>query len=152
MPTTFQNRELVRDEIAALFTSDGSWQTVYNYSADVSDFVGQTPVLFVVSAGSEVEMAGEFNNPTRYRFLISSHVLRKSDGDNWTPANAEDKLDELDLKVRQIIRNNAGSLSNGDLMQLESGMSQVIRVDVKEGITYLTETRAVIVSLVNGAV
>lgn len=151
MSTTFQNRELVRDELVALFVADGSWQSVYGYYPGHSVISGQTPVLTVLSAGTQQVMNGAFTNPTSYRFILSSFSLQSSTSDNWTPANAEDKLDALDLKVRQIIRDNAGSLTNGNIIRFGAGYSQV-EYQIIESLPYQIESRDIFVDLPSGAV
>ena len=104
MTTTFTSRELVRDELAALFVANGSWQEVYQYHPSVNEIENKTPFLVIRSAGTQQEMANLWTNKTTYRFAIISYVLAYSASDNWTSANAEDKLDELDKAIRQVIR------------------------------------------------
>jgi len=149
--TTFQSREAVRDELGTLFTADGSWQEVYNHFPSVDEIKGKTPVLIIRSRGTQQDMANLNTNPATYRLLLSSWVLAYSSSDGWTSANAEDKLDELDKVLRQVIRDNAGGGSNADLYRFEPGMSQVDDVII-EGIPYIVETRAILVDLVNGAI
>jgi hypothetical protein len=146
--TTFSSRELVRDELVVLFVANGSWQEVYGYFPSVSEMEGKTPILIIRSRGTEQDMAGLDTNPAVYRFLLSSWVLAYSESDSWTSANAEDKLDELDKTVRQIIRDNAGSLTNGDVIRFEAGQSQVDDMII-EGLPYIVETRAILVNKIN---
>ena len=153
MTTTFQSRELVRDELATLFTADGSWQSVFGYFPAVEAFKGRTPILIIRSRGTEQDMAGLETNPASYRFLLSSWVLAFSplSADNWTSTDAEDKLDELDMKLRQVIRDNAGGGTNADLYRFEPGFSQVDDVII-EGVPYIVETRAILADLKRGAI
>jgi len=149
--TTFQNRELVRDELVALFVANTSWQEVYGYFPGVSAFVGKTPVLVVTSVGTQQDMANLNTNPATYRFLISSYVLAYRVSDSWYSTDAADKIDELDMKVRQIIRDNAGGGTNADQYRFESGFSQSDNI-IASGVGYIVETRAILADLVNGAV
>ena len=149
--TTFQSREAVRDELGTLFTSAGNWQEVYNHFPSVDEMKGKTPILIIRSRGTDQDMANLNTNPATYRFLLSSWVLAFSDSDSWTSANAEDKLDELDKVLRQVIRDNAGGGSNADLYRFEAGLSQVDDVII-EGMPYIVETRAILADLVNGAI
>lgn len=151
MVTTFTSRELVRDELAALFVANGSWQNVYHQGASLNSFSGKSPILIIRSRGTAQEFANLENNPTSYRFLLSSWVLAYRASDSWDNTEAEDKLDELDKVVRQVIRNNAGSMTTANILYFEEGMSQVDDVII-EGLGYIVETRAVIAHLSRGAI
>ena len=153
MTTTFLSREAVRDELATLFTADGSWQSVFKFFPGLDAIKGRTPVLIIISRGTEQGMAGLETNPTTYRFLLSSWVLAFSplSADNWTSTDAEDKKDELDMKLRQVIRDNAGGGTNADLYRFEPGFSQVDDVII-EGVPYVVETRAILAGLKRGAI
>lgn len=152
MTTTFLSREAVRDEIAAFFVADGSWQNVYGYFPGVDDIKGKTPICIIRSRGTQMNMQGVVTNPTQYRFLISSWVLAYSanSADSYTSATAEDKLDELDKVVRQLIRDNTTGTNYNNLL-LDGGFSEVDDVII-EGVPYIVETRSVTAHLYNGAV
>ena len=151
MTTTFQSRELVRDELVALFVADGSWQEIFGHFPSVNDIKGKTPVLTIISRGTEQDMAGLETNPATYRFLLSSFVLAYSEVDSWTSADAEDKKDELDMKLRQVIRDNAGGGTNADLYRFEPGFSQVDDREIG-GLPYSIETHAILADLKRGAI
>lgn len=144
MPTTFTSRELVRDELASKFVSNGSWNAVYQYHPSVEDVLNTHPFLVIRSAGTQQDMYNEWTNKATYRFAIISYVLAYSPNpsDTWTSALAEDKLDELDKVVRQIIRNNAGSMTTCDDLLLDNGLSQTQDVII-EGVPYIRESRFV---------
>lgn len=149
--TTFQTREAVRDELVSLFQTNGSWQVVYGHFPSVAETEGKTPILVIRSRGTSQVFAGEHTNPAQYRFLISSFVLAYSEDDSWTSANAEDKLDELDKVVRQVIRDNAGGGTYADNFLFEEGFSDVSDI-VIEGLPYIVETRVLVATLSRGAV
>ena len=151
--TTFQTRELIRDDLVTLFTANGSWQSVYGYFPGTNEMKGKTPVLVIRSRGTSQDMAGAVTNPTAYRFVLSSFVLAYSENsaDNWTSDDAEDKLDELDKVLRQVIRDNAGGGSYADRFEFEPGYSQVDDIII-EGLPYIVESRGIIARLVRGAV
>ena len=150
MPTTFTSRELVRDALAALFVANGSWQEVYQYHPSVNEIENKTPFLVIRSAGTQQDMANEWTNKVTYRFAIISYVLAYSASDNWTSALAEDKVDELDKVIRQVIRNNAGSMATCDDLLLDNGLSQPQDV-ILEGVPYIRESRFVSAYLQAGA-
>jgi hypothetical protein len=151
MTTTFQDPELVRDELVALFIADGSWQQVYGYMPAGSELVGLSRFLVIRRRGTLQQSSGQWTNPVDYRFAITSFVLAYSDIDSWTSAQAEDKLDELDQKIRQIIRTNMGDFTNCDIIAIEDSFSEVRDITI-ENKPYIAEARFVIAKLVNGAV
>lgn len=148
--TNFQSRELVRDELVTLFAATGKWAEVYGYFPAVTEVAGKSPVLIIRSRGTQQRMAGRVTNPASYRFLLSSFVLAYTDNGTWSSADAEDKLDELDTEIRQVIRDNA-NLTNADVLRFDEGGSQVIDTII-EGQPYIVETRTIIAELVRGAV
>lgn len=149
MTTTFQSRELIRDELVALFVANGSWQNVYGYRPPITEFKGKTPLLTIRSGGTEQDMAGLDLNPTSHSFLISSYVLAYSAADSWTSAMAEDKLDELGQLVRQVIRNNTGTLTNADLLRFAPAGSQIVDIEI-QSVPYIRESREIFADLKKG--
>ena len=150
MVTSFTSRELVRDELVALFTSNNSWQEVYGYFPSVNEVANKTPFLVITSSGTIQSFGGMETNKVSYRFTLSSWVLAYSASDNWTSANAEDKLDDLDKVLRQVIRNNMGSLTYANLLRFDGG-SEVRRVEF-ENMPYLLEARTLIADVIRGAI
>jgi len=146
--TTFQSRELVRDDLVSLFAADGSWQDVWGYFPGVDDVAGLSPVLIVRSRGTAQDFAGANTNPVQYRFSVTSMVV--ADEAVQSSADAEDQLDTLDMKVRQVIRDNAGGSTNADQYAFEGGFSQVSDI-ILNGQAYISETRFVIATLPRGA-
>jgi hypothetical protein len=146
--TTFQSREAVRDALVTLFTADNSWQQVYGYFPGVDEIAGKSPLLIIRSRGTAQEFAGQDTNPVQYRFSVTSMTI--ADESATTSANAEDSLDTLDQKVRQVIRDNAAGGSAADLLEFEAGFSQVSDIIVN-GLAYISETRGVIATLPRGA-
>lgn len=140
MPTTFPSRELVRDELVSKFTATNAWQEVYGYHPSVNEIQDKTPFLVIRSAGTEQNMANEWTNKAIYRFAVISYVIAYRASDNWTSAHAEDKLDDLDRLVRQVVRDNAGSMTTCDDLLLDNGLSQPQDV-ILEGLPYIRESR-----------
>lgn len=147
--TTFQTRELVRDELVTLFTANGSWQAVYGYAPSVDEIAGQSPILVIRSRGTQTTMAGVLTNPTQYRFSLTNMVI--ADKVAQTSASAEDQLDTLDRVMRQVIRDNAGGGTYADNFLFEGGFSEVQDMIIG-GQAYIVERRFIIASLANGAV
>ena len=151
MVTTFTTRELCRDELVSKFVTNASWQNVYGYFPAASELVGKTPVLLVLSDGTLQRFANLETNPVSYQFLLINFVLADSDSDSWTPALASDNLDDLDRAIRQLIRDNAGSLTTATNLRFADGFSQRRDMNVG-GKPYMTETYTVIADLARGAI
>ena len=149
--TTFQSRKLVRDELVALFVADGSWQDVWGYFPGVDAFQGRSPLLTITSGGTTQTSESLHVNPTQYQFLITTYVLSYRASDNWFATDAMDTLDALDLKVRQIIRDNMGGGTNADWYQFDTALSQITSAKTFEGLVYEIEARGMFVGLASGA-
>lgn len=150
MTTTFQSREAVRDELVALFVADGSWEAVYGYYPGHSVVSGTTPVLTIISAGTAQSMGGVFTNKASYRFILSSFVMGADKAISRTADTVEDQVDTLDLKVRQVIRDNA-ALTNGNIIRFGAGVSQV-ETRIIESQLYIIESRDIFVDLLSGSI
>lgn len=150
MTTTFQSRELVRDEIVALFVANGSWQDVYGYMPGYTVISGNSPVLTVLSAGTSQRFAGVFTNPVTYRFEITNYIVSSSESDATVlSADASDQLDTLDRTIRQVIRDNV-QLTNGDNVRFDENFSNVERGAIGN-VPYVRESYTILVDLPNGA-
>lgn len=132
MTTTLVTRETTRDGIAALFVADGSWQKVFSYIPTEDEIDGQEPFLIIMSAGTEQGMEGTAMNPTKYMFILTS-LIKMDDtdvGGSSGAAAAENKLDELDLKFRQIVRNSIETLSFANNLTFADGQSQTDTIEL----------------------
>lgn len=151
MTTTFKTRELVRDELVALFVANGSWQDVYGYKAANTEISGRSPVLTLVATGTRQRFENLDTNPASYRFEIINYVMSSSDSDaSVTTSVAEDELDNLDKVIRQIIRNNAGSLTNASNLYFDDNYSNVERGAIGNT-PYIRETYVIFADLPGGA-
>lgn len=80
------------------------------YDHQVDDLAGQSPVIAVTSAGSErtrLTLADDRGKAT-FAFAVHVFVLYRADG--WTPAQAEDALDEVEQQVCQAVLANPRTL------------------------------------------
>ncbi len=144
MATTFVSRKTIRDGLVTLFIADGNWQKVFGYFPTEDDIGGQEPFLVITSAGTEQEMESIDQNPSEYLFAFTSMVLMDDSdvGGSATNQTTEDKLDELDQKLRQIIRNNAGGAGIVDQLNFAGGASQT-DIIVLYDVLYRTEMRVI---------
>lgn len=149
MTTIFQTRELVRDELAALFVTDGSWEAVYQYWPGTDLVISYSPILIIRSGGTAQDFAGVEINPSSYRFRFENYVKAADEDGSWTSANAEDEIDDLDRTIRQVIRNNI-SLTNANNLRFEAGYSAVRDVLVG-GMPYIMETYSLLADLPKGS-
>lgn len=150
MTTTFPNPELTRDELVALFVAIDEWQEVHGYAPSPSDVAGKHPVLFIFNRGVQQQMAGVDNNPNSIRFLALLWTLQSDDNASYTRADAADKADFLNMTFRQVLRDNAGSLTNGDIIRFGSGYSSVAEDVIIEGLPYRVEEIEFFVDFANG--
>jgi len=147
--TDFQSRKTIRDAITALFTpyksDDGSQllYEVYNHRPTPTEVIGYSPLLYVTTAGTERRFAMLNTNPSKHHFLVSVMVMEydKDATPQWFSEDAEDKLDDLEELVSQVIRDNVQS-ANWTVMQFVEGLSSV-ESRVLEGQLYIVETRMV---------
>lgn len=99
------NRETVRDALAAaLGTGLTSAQAVYGYQR--GGFDGQTPVVRVMSAGSFRTRFTAQGGRGELFFLVQAWVLYADPALNWTEAQAEDRLDQLEFELATWMENN----------------------------------------------
>jgi hypothetical protein len=154
--TTFQNRKLIRDEIKALFNAYvGTGQPIaaaYNHRPSPTEVIGISPILYVTGFGTGRRFETLHTNPTTHRFLLSVMVMEydRDASPQWFSEDAEDKLDDIEVIIAQVIRDSAGSLTKADTMNFESGLSTV-ESRMVEGQLYIVETRSLIAFLPKGS-
>lgn len=140
MTTTFVSREQTRDGLVTLFTTYGKWQKVFGYIPNEDDIDGQEPLLVIMSAGTIQDMKAVSFNPASYIFTFTSMVLMDDTdvGGTWTSDNAEDKIDQLDTKFRQIVRDNSTGGDFADSLTFANTQSQTDTI-VLYDVLYRTE-------------
>lgn len=149
--TTFPNRKVARDALAALFVANGTWKAVYAYGMAGSVIAdGISPVLIIRSRGTRQEMANLNTNPRSYRLSLQSWILAKSEisGDSWSSDESEDALDLLDMTLCQVIRDNVQN-NAWDNIRFATDYSDV--VDLNPAVPYIVETRIIYVDLPKGS-
>jgi hypothetical protein len=137
MAITLTNTETVRDDIgstlsAALVGDGNALQAFYGYEED--DFGGQSPVLLLTTAANDVDerTAGEIPTQTM-KFLLMLFVLFK--GNNWTPADCEDKLNECYKAIVETLLENAHQTSPANYSIYMDGQADIVPANVG-GIDY----------------
>lgn len=140
--TTFSSRKAVRDSLVSFFQATDAWEAVYGY--EPSGLGGQSPVLTLRSGGTEYLEEGLLLSPTRFRFIATSYVLVADGTGNWTADEAEDKVDELDQTMRELIRDNKPD--GCDWLTIEEGFSGTSYEQIDSEI-YRLEERMLITGL-----
>ena len=150
--TTFTTRETIRDRLKALYDATNDFEAVYSGIPKWSDMAGQSPVLTVISDGTQTTFQGLNKNPREHFFVLTTWVLYSIESDSWTYAQAEDLLDTLEASVLQVIRDNAAGSTVGDLIEPTAGASQIDRIVIEQNYRYITESRRIRVYLATGVV
>ena len=109
---TQPSRETARDALAALLNtrlvdSDETVQIVYNYRK--GDLGGQTPAVCVSSSGSrraKVDFSGDRENII---YLMVHVFVLYSDQSDWTEDDAEDRLDDIEAAIADVIDENSSA-------------------------------------------
>lgn len=155
--TTFSSRETVRDALVALFTTNakgsGQFQEIYGYAPSTNEILATSPILIIRSDGSRRLFNAQETNPVDFRFVLTTMILAYDANSSpvWTSAMAEDKLDDLERLVAQIIRDNTQNAA-WNVIYLEDGFSEPRDVIIGKGVPYIIETRTVIARLSVGAI
>jgi hypothetical protein len=119
----------------------------------VNEILAKSPLLMIRGRGTGQTTPNFYTNPTFYRIILTTMVLAYDANSSpvWTSALAEDKLDDLDRLVRQIIRNNTQNAA-WNVLEFEESPSIVEDVIVGKGVPYIVESRAVLARLSSGAI
>lgn len=142
------NRSAARAALAELLEAEvTSAAAVYGYQAD--DFEGQSPVLCVTSRASERQRVtlGDTSGRATFGFDLHTFVLYR-DPENpgaWTPAQAEDALDQVEQEVATVILTHPRTAAWRGIAYAEP--SEARDVVVIGGITYLHEVIPVAVAV-----
>jgi hypothetical protein len=147
MTTTLVNRKTIRGELVTLFANTGEWKAVYGSIARAELIDGQSPTLFIAGGGTNQIFAGDDFNPSNFIYIFESYVLL-DDGLDWDAADAEDRFDDLDLVVRQTLRNSIGQVSFANDFEM-LGNSNTGYAEVKQ--TYRVEQWTVVAKMYDGS-
>lgn len=149
MPATAVSRKVIRDELVGKLTppltGTGPYQQVLNY--DKRDFDGKTPILMVLSVGTQRDPFGINTDKYRtfFRFNLLSFILNKPiTKDGYTEQDIEDTLDLCEKELVDAIKDNRRNVGFWESLYLEvDESSEVIPANVG-GEPYLMETVIVI--------
>lgn len=154
MAANTANRETARDALTALFTAalvgaGKPVQAVYGYQA--SDFDGQSPVVVVLSSG--VYRMRYTLKSTRYKSFFNLEVIvfvaDAISDDSWTDANVEDKLDEVEKEIADVLADNRFNNSKWSDIRMSDEGSQILPANVG-GDSYKMEVIPIIAEVIDG--
>lgn len=141
------DRSVFRQALAALITLNANFKTVFDYMPDLDTLSEDTkwPIAIVTSSGTNQLMLSQHTNPSDFQmdvFILVRSNEREIAGSTWDESDAEDKIDELDQIIRQIVRNNVGTVAGVDSMKID-GTSQS-ETAILGSISYRTESYTVV--------
>lgn len=139
----YANRKPLRKKLASLLVTPlTGTATVKDFSP--SDVKGLTPVVIVKSVGSERLKSDRYRGQSgRLFFEIHALVNYGKTNEAWTPALAQDLLDDIEKIIADTVNDNSGNAedateaSRWTLLQLQQ--SSAIDVLQIEGVDYLHE-------------
>ena len=129
------NRKYIRATLAAaLTTAMPAAQAVYGYQR--GGFEGRTPVVRVMSAGSERPRLTARGNWVTLSFLVQIWVLYADPDADWTEANAEDALDQLEYELAVYVEAHR---STNDWLAIDLEGRSRVEIVRYQGLPYLVE-------------
>jgi hypothetical protein len=139
-----KSRKATRQALATLLDGGGEWNAVYNHMPSEDTIKSNDPILVVLSAGTVQEFRGTDNNPSEFQFAIKAYVLKEG-----REETAEDDIDDFDAAIRQLIRDNVGSIGDVDAFRFSDSPSIAGQSII--GKLYRTETWLVLGKVATGA-
>jgi len=137
------SRKVIREALATGLASGVSTaEAVWDYQR--SDLGGQSPVIRVLAQSSTRPQLAQRGIRSEFGFVIQVWVLWKSQGGEWTEAEAEDQLDQLEW---EIISWMVGNQNTDNWTALQYAQPTAIDTITIGGDIYLVEDIPVRVSV-----
>lgn len=151
MASDATNREVCRDQLATLLNTtivvaDGKAQAVYNHKRGK---FSESPVILVFAAGSQRPQLGQ--NAQKHRntfvFTVDVWVADADESSGWTEQEVDDKLDELDKAIADVVADNRAVDGVWDYAEYNPDTpSQILEVTTKAGQNYILERSRVVIT------
>lgn len=111
------------------------------------DLAGRSPVVMVLSSGSERLPFTFEGNRSRFYFDVQVWTLY-ADGEDWTEAEAEDRADALEVAVAEVLEAHRKEA----LWELVTYDGRTTAEDVvtSGGVPYIVETIPIVVEVFSG--
>lgn len=148
------NRKSARAALAAFLVTaltPDPVVNVYAYPASLKELNGIYPIVRLTSLSSE-RARKYLGNSFSAEFIIGLEIfVRQSDPDaSFTEQNAEDKLDDIEQLIRDAFASPANVHAGGfDIAAYDRG-SEVISIEMDDGIIYRREVIPVRLKMLNG--
>lgn len=138
---TVASRETVRKAIAAGLATDGVMPTAKGniYAYMHSSFAGSSPVVRVLSGGSQRPRDAHHGKPSIFYFTVQMWVLYYERGTPAQQADAEDTLDALEKELTTWLGDLNVRNQPGYWRDLGWSQSSQVAVRQVQGHTYLVE-------------
>jgi len=139
------SREAARDALVTLLSAAlvGTGKPVKTVSGSkVESLEGATPLVVVLSRGSERERLTFQGDRATFYMVIQTWVLQSASG--WTQAQAEDAVDSIEALIAATLEANQGT-ANWEILAYE-GRSTILEA-VVAGVPYYVETTPIAVRL-----
>lgn len=146
MTSNVANRKTIRQALASLLSTalvgtGKPAQALYDYRA--SDFGGQTPVIVVSSGGTNRAKQAQTTRVSSF-VNLDIDVFTLYAEESWTEENSEDKQDDLEKAIADVLMDND---TNDTWAQLSFNGDSVLDFNVVGGKMYRQETIPVRIQL-----
>ena len=139
------SRETARDALVALLSAAliGTGKPVKTVSGSkVESLEGATPLVVVLSRGSERERLTFQGDRATFYMVIQTWVLQSASG--WTQAQAEDAIDSIEALIAATLEANRGT-ANWEILAYD-GQSTILEA-VVAGVPFYVETTPIVARL-----
>ncbi len=139
------NRKKIRKKLA--FILKGTMRSVQAITPYEPIFEGQSPILFIISAGSNRGYLTKQGLNNEFYFDVHTMVLASQEDDGYTQENAEDLLDDIDAEFALFLNNNRecdGYWIAIDQVEMSNARTAVI----ENGEKYIQEIRTLLIKAV----
>ena len=146
---TLTSRETVRDGLATLLgTLAGDGNPVQSVTGHGLSALDEVSHIVVMSSGSTRAPGTHGHNWSIMYLTVQGWVLYTDQGD-WGRDDAEDKLDEIEKEIADLLETNRYYSGYWDMIEYD-GRSRVSEVTTVTGLPYLVETIPLRMELLNG--
>jgi len=139
------SREAARDALVTLLSAAlvGTGKPVKTVSGSkVESLEGETPLVVVLSRGSERERLTFQGDRATFYMVIQTWVLQSASG--WTQAQAEDAIDSIEALIAATLEANQGT-ANWEILAYD-GQSTILEAGVA-GVPFYVETTPIVARL-----
>ena len=145
MPANSYNRKTARQAVAALFEAalvgtGKPCEAFYRYR--VGDFAGKSPVGVLMSSGSKrpkISVGVSALREITLYFDLYIFVAYADQSTGWTDENSEDKLDDVEKLVAEVVADHERNSGNWEALTMGDRSETAEIVSVFGGMSYRRE-------------